>query len=60
MIAYVLILTAMVTNNHEHVIHTETIYPTEQACHEAYQIDLTQFRSLSDAVLSQGTCLKVE
>lgn len=60
MIAYVLILTAIVTSNHEHVVHTETTYPTEQACHQAYQIDLAQFKSMSYQISVQGTCLKVE
>lgn len=56
---YVLIFTAIIPGGGGNVAvtHTETVYPTLQACRQAYSIDQEQMDG-QDAHL-RGTCLAV-
>lgn len=58
---YMLIFTAMVSGYHERsIVHTETPYPTIEACHVAYEINKQQVFQLDSFATVAGTCLKVK
>jgi hypothetical protein len=58
---YMLIFTALVSGYREPVAtHTETPYPTIEACHKAYEIDKQQAFLMNENVILSGTCLAVK
>jgi hypothetical protein len=58
---YMLIFTALVSGYREpSIIHTETSYPTVEACHKAYEIDAQQAFQMDVNARVAGTCLSVK
>ena len=59
--SYILIFTALVYGYREpSMVHTETRYPTIEACHQAYEIDKQQVASMDVNARFTGTCLAVK